>query len=339
MPDCLRTRLALTILALAAISAGLVAPAARAEHLRPVYIALGDSYTSAPLSSKPVGEWGGPNGYNNPDDPYTCGRSDRNYPHLLAQHLSLYDPDDLVAEAGEHPAHPGLIDISCGSATTHDLWFSQTGLPGGGEAPPQFTAFDRVGLDEVVTLVSIGIGGNDLGFGELTDKCVQSPHMPGGKPCHEHYENNGNDILRARLVTLRGELDRALAEIHRRAPQAEVLVYGYPALLPEYRDGCYPYIPILPADAAYLRGVEKDLNGTIRDAAVANDAHYVDWYSPSIGHDMCTPPGTAWVNGIVLAPPSYPVHPNVLGTRGAANAGIGVLNAIDYDFERAASGD
>lgn len=320
------------LLAVGVVGAVLVAPIARAEPPRPVYVALGDSYTSAPLISKPVGTWGGSNGYNNPDDPYTCGRSDRNYPHLLAEHLGLYDPDDLVAEAGEHPAHPGFIDVSCGSAKTKDLWSPQTGLPGGGSAPPQLSAFDRLGPDEVATLVSIGIGGNDLGFGELTDKCVQSPHMPGGRPCREHYENGGDDILRARLVTLRAELDRALTEIHRRAPSAEVLVYGYPALLPEHRDGCYPYIPILPTDAAYLREVEKDLNDTIRAAASANDAHYVDWYSPSIGHDMCAPPAVAWVNGILVAPPSYPVHPNLLGTRGAANAGIGVLDAIEFDF-------
>lgn len=49
-------------------------------------------------------------------------------------------------------------------------------------------------------------------------------------------------------------------------------------------------------------------------------ARYVDWYGPSIGHDMCAPPGLAWVNEAVLVPPSFPVHPNVLGTMGAAEA-------------------
>ncbi|MGQ0830429.1 MAG: SGNH/GDSL hydrolase family protein [Microthrixaceae bacterium] len=337
-----RLRAPLAGLALAAVTTALITPIARADDPvdtpTPVYIALGDSYTAAPLSSKPVGKWGGDGpGYSNPNDPYTCGRSDRNYPHLIAQHLGLYDPNDLTQEIGEHPVHPGFIDISCGSARTRHMTEPQGGLPGGGEAPPQFDAFDRVGDDEIVKLVSIGIGGNDLGFGELTDKCVQAPHMPGGTPCHVYYENDGDDLLRARLVTLRTRLDDVLAEIHRLAPQAEVLVYGYPALLPEHRDapvpelqdGCYPYIPILPADAAYLREVEKDLNRTIEQAATANDAHYVDWYTPSMGHDMCQPPGLAWVNGVVLAPPSYPVHPNVLGSMGAAEAGIDVLAGID----------
>lgn len=307
-------------------------------------MALGDSYTAAPLISKPVGEWGGEgNGYSNPDDPYTCGRSDRNYPHLIARHLGLYDPDDLAKEIGEHPEHAGFIDISCGSAKTEDMTNPQDGLPGGGYNRPQFDAFgpDFVDPDdEVVTLVSLGIGGNDLGFGELSDRCVQAPHMPGGQPCHIYYESagtGGGDLLQERLAKLALDLGSVLDGISARAPEAEVLVFGYPALLPEYQDGCYPYIPILPEDAAYLRDVEKDLNRTIRVTAEAKGANYVDWYSPSIGHDMCQPPGVAWVNGVVLAPPSYPVHPNLLGTQGAANAGIGVLEDIGFDFRAGSS--
>jgi len=344
-------RVVLTGLGLAALAAGLITPIARAEDVvdtrTPVYIALGDSYTAAPLSSKPVGKWGGEGaGYANPNDPYTCGRSDRNYPHLIAQHLGLYDPNDLTKEVGEHPAHPDFIDVSCGSARTKHMTEQQDGLPGGGYAVPQFDAFTRVNPDtEVVTLVSIGIGGNDLGFGELTDYCIQPPEAVGGTPCRVHYENVGGvgdpeidgDILQDRLTKLRPRLDALLAQIHALAPQAEVLVFGYPALLPEHRDGlppeladgCYPYIPILPTDTAYLLEVEKDLNDTIRLAAEANDAHYVDWYTPSIGHDMCQPPGLAWVNGVVLAPPSYPVHPNVLGSQGAAAAGIAVIEDLD----------
>lgn len=310
-----------------------------------MYIALGDSYTSAPLISKPMGTWGGDGpGYSNPENPYTCGKSDRNYPHLIAKYLGLFNPNDPTTIVGEEPGHPGFIDISCGSAKTEDMESAQQDLPGGGYNPPQFSAFERVDpTAEVVKLVTIGIGGNDLGFGELQDKCVQEPTLT-GTPCREHYENANHvgdpsidgDIIQHRLGALRLALDHVLARIHALAPEAEVLIFSYPALLPEHRDlpvaqmqdGCYPYIPILPTDAAYLREAEKALNATIRSSAEANDAHYVDWYGPSIGHDMCQPPGRAWVNGVVLAPPSFPVHPNLLGTRGAANAGIAVLGSI-----------
>ena len=340
-----------SVMGVGALTVGLASPSAHADERLPVYIALGDSYTSAPLISKPVGTWGGEGpGYSNPENPYTCGKSDRNYPHLIAQHLGLFDPNDPMTLVDQEPSHPGFIDISCGSAKTKHMEEPQEGLPGGGYNPPQFSAFDRVDpVNEVVRLVTIGIGGNDMGFGELTDYCVQPPEAAGGTPCRIRYENHGGvgdpgitgDIIDHRLGILRARLDVVLARIHELAPEATVLIFGYPALLPEHRDGlppelsdgCYPYIPILPTDAAYLRDAEKRLNATIAAAAAVNDAHYVDWYEPSIGHDMCQPPGVAWVNGAVLVPPSYPVHPNVLGTMGAAKAGVDVLTRISFRFE------
>ena len=63
----------------------------------PVYVALGDSYTSAPLISKPVGEFG------STTNPYDCGKSDENYPHRIARHLGIENTDQFV-------------DVSCGSA-------------------------------------------------------------------------------------------------------------------------------------------------------------------------------------------------------------------------------
>jgi hypothetical protein len=103
---------------------------------------------------------------------------------------------------------------------------------------------------------------------------------------------------------------------------------GYPALLPETGDGCYPYIPILPEDVHYLRGIQKALNQMLEAQVAAGGVGYVDWYAPSIGHDACQPPGFAWVNGAVVVPPSYPAHPNQLGTAGGAAA---VLEALERD--------
>lgn len=315
-------RLSIAMLAAASALVPVAVPASTAGDPGPVYVALGDSYTSAPLISRPVGEWG------STTNPYDCGKSDENYPHRLARHLGVEGTDRFV-------------DVSCGSARTRHMDEDQTGLPAGGTNRRQLAALEEFADDPGrVTLVTVGVGGNDMGFGELQDKCIQPPEAVGGRPCRDFYENVDGagdpsidgDIVDHRLGILEGTLGAVVDGIRLRAPNAEVLVYGYPALLPEHTDGCYPYIPILPTDAAYLRGAEKRLNRTIRDVARAHGAHYVDWYSPSIGHDMCQPPGIAWVNGVVLAPPSYPVHPNLLGTWAAANAGIGVLDGIDFDF-------
>jgi lysophospholipase L1-like esterase len=267
----------------------------RATGVTPnAYVALGDSYTSAPFISAPTGQ------------PYDCGRSDRNYPHLVQKALRF----------------PVFRDVSCGSADTKDMTAPQGPLPLGNFNPPQF---DALGPD--VALVTVGIGGNDIGFGGATSECVQLPKPLGGQPCHVSYTAGGVDQISKRITEARPKIDAVLDGIHLRAPNARVLVVGYPALLPETNSGCYPYVPVLRDDIAWLRAKNKELNAMLADAAFADGSTYVDWYGPSIGHDMCKPPGIAWTNAVAVVPPSYPAHPNTLGTQGAARA---VLRALGY---------
>ena len=75
--------------------------------------------------------------------------------------------------------------------------------------------------------------------------------------------------------------------IYTDAPNARVLVVGYPAIVPNTGDGCWPVVPIAFGDVPYLRGVEKELNAMLATEAAANKATYVDTYTASIGHDAC----------------------------------------------------
>ncbi|MBA2522223.1 MAG: SGNH/GDSL hydrolase family protein, partial [Solirubrobacterales bacterium] len=141
------------------------APAAAAPGSG-VYIALGDSYTSGPLV---------PNQHGSPID---CGRSDHNYPSLIAAEFQ--------------PAE--FIDVSCGSAKTKDMAAPQTGLPLGGTNPPQFDA-----LRADATLVTVGIGGNDAGLVGVGEKCGQLGLLdPFGTACRDYYAPGGNDSVQAK---------------------------------------------------------------------------------------------------------------------------------------------
>ncbi|MGD9528054.1 MAG: GDSL-type esterase/lipase family protein, partial [Pseudonocardia sp.] len=109
------------------------------------------------------------------------------------------------------------------------------------------------------------------------------------------------------------------------APQARVLLVGYPALLPDTGPGCFPVVPFSAGDVDYLRGVEKKLNAMLAEQAAAAGADYVDTYTPSIGHDMCAAHGTRWVEGLIPTSPAAPAHPNAAGMRGMADAVLGAL--------------
>jgi hypothetical protein len=258
-----------------------------------VYTALGDSYTSGPLIPNPTGE------------PIDCGRSDHNYPTLFASEIS---PDEFR-------------DVSCGSAQTIHMTEPQTGLPLGGTNPPQFDA-----LGERVDLVTLGIVGNDIGFGEIVETCARLALESGGEgqPCTDHYTAGGTDEIARRIGEARPKLAGVIAGIHRRSPDARLLVVGYPAILPE-PPGCYPREPIAPGDLPYLLETADRLNAMIASEAEEAGGEYVDLYTRSVGHDICQPPGTKWYEGIEVTSPAYPAHPNALGMEHAAREVLGVF--------------
>jgi GDSL-like Lipase/Acylhydrolase family len=275
----LRSRLVVLVLAVTAVL-GLTACEPPAS-----YVALGDSYTAGPLIT--------------PQDPAIpgCIRSDANYPNLIAPDLDL----------------PAFRDVSCSGAETEDMFATQEVDPDP-DNPPQLNALDR--NTKVVTL---GIGGNDIGFSDIAKTCAELGIRNGlqGSPCKDFYTAGGTDRLAAEIASVGPKLEDVLVAIRQRSPAAKIFVVGYPAILPESTTlfaACQPVMPIAAGDVPYLRDkVEKRLNGVIK--AVTRDLghRFVDTYTPSIGHDACQPPGIRWVEPVVPAQDAAPVHPNRLG--------------------------
>jgi hypothetical protein len=209
-------------------------------------------------------------------------------------------------------------DVSCGSATIDDFTEPQTGLPLGNTNAPQFNA-----LDSSVDVVTVGIGGNDVGFVGLALDCIRV--NPQDTPCSAGKDPNAHDDFSDKLDEVHVKLVAALDQIHTLASHAKVLVVSYPTALPDSGLACWPYVPIEQADMTYLVAKFKEMNAMLAAAAADGDATYVDIYTPSIGHDACKPPVLAWVNGMVLVPPSFPAHPNDLSFLNSAPV---VTNAI-----------
>src|SRR5919198_2328168 len=244
------------------------------------WVGLGDSYAAGPLIP------------NQQLDPLGCLRSDHNFAHLAA------------AQLGQ-----SLRDVSCSGATTDDMTQSQDVTPG--PNPPQFNA-----LTATTRVVTLQIGGNDIGFTEILENCASA--SPFGHPCQDRYVVNGDDTLRDRIAAAAPKIAAAIQGIHARSPQARVFVVNYAAILPETGSGCWPVVPIAWADVPYLRGIEKALNTMLAEQAGANGATVVDDYSASIGHDACKSTTTKWVEPLIPTNPAAPFHPNARGEAGNA---------------------
>lgn len=216
-----------------------------------------------------------------------CARSDNNYPHLVAAKLK--------------PAQ--FVDVSCSGATTADLTGSQPTQ--NGTNPPQLDA-----VTSATTPVTLGIGGNDVGFIALAPGCVTS-HRDGA-PCHDRVTTGGHDQLADRIEAVAGKVGAVLDRIHTKAPKARVVVVGYPTVLPD-GDGCRPALPLGSGDVAYLRKALKHLDDVLEEQAKSHGAGYADTAGPSKGHDVCTGSDTRWIECLAPTSAAAPLHPNARG--------------------------
>jgi lysophospholipase L1-like esterase len=188
-----------------------------------------------------------------------------------------------------------------------------------GPNPPQLNA-----VDAKTKVVTLQIGGNDIGFSGIVKNCATLDPFSAG--CKGDYLVGGRDLLAERIAATAPKIDAVLAEVHKRAPQAKVFVVGYPTILPETGSGCWPTVPILGSDVTYLRTVAKGLNSMLKSRALAAGDRYVDIATPSIGHDMCS--SSKWVEAIVPTSAAAPVHPNATGMRNFGNVVAGAINAV-----------
>lgn len=270
-------------LGLAAAAAALVTAPAQAQAAGPhKYVALGDSYTAVGDLLQPA------------DGPLGCFRSTVNFPHDLAADLGITD----------------LVDASCGGAVTADMTGPQSVI--GGTNPAQFDS-----LTPDTDLVTVGIGGNDIGFGDIVTTCGElSVTDIFGDPCHQHFTTGGTDQLVARINALAPTIQAVLQGIHQRAPHATVVVVGYLPVLPA-SGGCWPSVPVAVGDVPWLHGIQQKLNDMLTQEAAANGALSVNPNGVT-GHDACQWPWNRWVEPVIPDQPAAPVHPNPAGQEAVA---------------------
>jgi hypothetical protein len=245
------------------------------------YVSLGDSYAAGPLIPLQI-------------PPFGCLKSNNNYSHLTARNLGLV-----------------LRDPSCSGAETEDMENPQNVDPDGPN-PPQFDS-----LTTKTNIVTLQIGGNDIGFSSIGRDCASATSNE-GTPCQDRYVHDGRDEISERIQATAPLVDAVLDGIRARSPKARVFVVDYAAILPDEGPGCWPQMPITDGDVPYVRAKQKELNAMLAAQAAANGAGLIDWYTASIGHDACKPPVIRWVEPVVPVNAAAPLHPNLGGMIGAS---------------------
>lgn len=253
------------------------------------YVALGDSFVSGPLL-----------GAADPDQP-GCLRSTANYAHQLAATMP-----DL-----------GFRDVSCGGEDTVMLRDGRT-LADGTAVPPQLTS---VGRD--TTLVTIGIGANDAAATAGLYQYCLLPATANDAECDTFTSTYMPKVYPKTLKAVAS----VLGEIKQRAPRAEVHLVGYQRIAPDAGQASCAALPLSDARRDAVAGYEQTMNATLAKAARRADVPFVDMYTASQGHDVCSG-DAAWVNGIANSPTGDGafLHPTAAGM-------TAVLEALEQSVE------
>jgi lysophospholipase L1-like esterase len=235
-----------------------------------------------------------------------CGRTDE----AAAPLARVLVADDVALESFEHAA--------CTGAVIDDVLDQLRNARGPDE--PRFN------------LVTLTIGGNDIGFSKVLVDCIGGDDLfdlatPGGTGC-----DLSEDELLGRTVALTDRLVELYEQIiDELSPGGALVVLGYPNLTVDpsrwQRRLCQG---IGSEDAALLRRVATALDEHVAEAVARVDAVYVPLIDTFDGHELCAS-RDEWINGLTLGIGNRTLrltsafHPNAAGQEAAAEVLAGVL--------------
>ncbi len=159
-------------------------------------------------------------------------------------------------------------------------------------------------LDADTDLVTISVGGNDIGWGDAVGACLAAAEdfCLGAVTVSESQVTN---VLPVRLNSVYTAISAA-------APNAHVIVVGYPRLFsPKYGDyAAGPYLATVAEQRILNEGADL-LNAVIAQAAAEHGFQFVDVTRRFSSHGVNAP--NPWIVGPLVQ--NAALHPNAAGYR------------------------
>ncbi|TGA95407.1 SGNH/GDSL hydrolase family protein [Streptomyces palmae] len=168
-------------------------------------------------------------------------------------------------------------------------------------------------LNSSTTLVSISIGGNDAGFADVMTTCILSSDSG----CIDRV-NQARSYVSS---TLPGRLDAAYNAIRAKAPNARVVVLGYPRF---YKIGGSCIVGISDTKRSAINNASDLLNSVISQRVAAHSGFtFANVASRFSGHEICS--GDAWLHSVNWLNIGESYHPTASGQSGGY---LPALNAV-----------
>jgi len=151
--------------------------------------------------------------------------------------------------------------------------------------------------------VTISVGGNDAGFSSVLTTCAQPSWASNCNGAIDKAQGVITNTLPGRLATL-------YSSIRGKAPNARVVVVGYPRIF--NGEDCNALTWFSPTEESRLNATADLLNAKAATAATNAGFTFVNPTTKFVGHAVCD--STEWLNGL-SNPTTESYHPNVAGHR------------------------
>lgn len=198
----------------------------------------------------------------------SCDRSTKAYSQLWA---NANDPASYAS-------------VACAGATTRSVIGSQLSA-----------------LSGRTTLVSITVGGNDVGFSSVMETCV----LDSTSTCVSAINKAESEMT----STLPGSLNSVLTDIAADAPSAEVVVLGYPDLYDLSKSSTC--VGLSTTDRTDLNQAAGMLDGQIASAAASHGDAYIDVRPYFARHEICD--SSSWLHSVNFLDIGESYHPTATG--------------------------
>lgn len=288
------------------------------------YLGIGDSYASG------QGAFDYLSGTDTASN--QCHVSVHSYPLLLS--------GDLFGSAGHSVACSGakIHDLADMSPTYHgqstDTSQSRASVLSGFK--PGIVAQQTFVTEYLPGVLTVQIGGNDIGFGDLMLRCISPvahirPFQTNPNNCFESYEDRLEleqliDRTYVRWVQTYRQLQAA-------SPGSRVYAIGYPDIVSPTAK-CRLNAPFTKEDIAFALDASHYLNSVMKKAATAAGVQFIDISDALKGHELCSGAlGELAMNGITAGTDTFHVlgqesfHPNAFGHQLIEQA---ILNATHH---------
>ena len=213
-------------------------------------------------------------------DSYSSGNGADNYDDASGDCHRSFNSYPYLWKAAHSPS--SFADTSCSGAVTTDVTNKQLGP-----------------LSSSTTLVSLTIGGNDAGFADVMTTCA----VGSDSTC----VNRVNEAENYARNTLPSRLDATYNAIRAKAPNAKVVVLGYPRM---YKLNVF-CVGLSDTKHRKINEAADVLNEVIAARAAAHGFTFGDVRTTFNGHELCS--GDDWIHSVVISPFWASYHPTAIG--------------------------